>query len=51
MDQIVAQVLTVYGKIAGKKRAEAAKMKSAAAGVFVPLAVAGNGASAPPVTV
>ena len=47
MDQIVAQALTVFSKIAGRKRVEAAKMKAAATSKFVPLTAAiastGNG--------
>ena len=52
MDQIVAQALTVFSKIAGKKRVEAAKMKAASNTKFAPLTTAipstnGNGRTAP----
>src|SRR6185369_1087664 len=39
MDQIVAQALTVYGKIIGKKRSEAMQVVTVKPKVFVPAAV------------
>ncbi len=48
MDQIVAQALTVYGKIIGRKRSEATVFNAVAKKPFVPLALAaaGNGKAA-----
>jgi UDP-galactopyranose mutase len=43
MDQIVAQALTVYGKIIGKKRSEATEVVTAKPKIFVPATLLTNG--------